>query len=164
MKLDAGGDDSDADYSRFTLMFTLFMSFSVATTVLSTIIITIRIFMHDNIGSTSNRKRYSKALEIIIESSALYSIALLVQIPFYVINNASENWVSSMEPYTEAVANSMAVSFRLNIYLLDHSLISGHRSCIDHATSIDGQSTPRYGMDAEWPMLRNPDDNNTFRR
>lgn len=87
------------------------MSFSVATTILSTLLIIIRILMSSKIGNTSARKRYSKPMEIIVESSALYSVAYLVHIPFIVSSSDISFIVSN---YTSTIAQTMTVSFHNN--------------------------------------------------
>jgi hypothetical protein len=56
-------------------------SLSVATTVLSTLIIVLRILMIWRMPGASRQPRIGLALEIIVESAALYSISALVYIP-----------------------------------------------------------------------------------
>jgi hydrogenase-4 membrane subunit HyfE len=53
---------------------------SAVTTILATLFIVTRILMVGRLPGTSS---YRSVIEIIVESAALYSIALLVYIPFY---------------------------------------------------------------------------------
>lgn len=102
------------------LMSTLNMSFSVATTILSTLLITIRILISSNFVNATNRNRYSKTIEILIESSALYSIAFLIEIPFYIMGSTTVNRVGMAEPCIDGIAQSMTVRCPLATLNVQH--------------------------------------------
>lgn len=91
--------------SKLTLTLTLSMAFTIATTILSTLLITARIIIASN---SNTRKRYSKPMEIIIESSALYSIAFLIYIPIFA---STVDSTKILYPYVDSIAQSMTVSF-----------------------------------------------------
>lgn len=102
------------------------MSFSVATTILSTLLITARILMAANAGKTGTQQPYSKSMEVIIESSALYTISFLVYIPFFSLSLTSD-WVATMLPYVESIAQSMTVRCPTFYFFMRHSTMNVSR-------------------------------------
>jgi hypothetical protein len=76
-------------------------SLSIGTTVLSTVIIAIRILMVSHLPGTSHQPRI--AMEIIVESAALYSISAIVYTPM-IGNSAAATYAMYAEIFFAYVA------------------------------------------------------------
>jgi hypothetical protein len=73
-----------------TTVATIYYSATLANTVISTILIIIRVlFLTGPSGAIRRIRLYRRVLEAIVESAALYSIVLLVYVPF--VSNTSDS-------------------------------------------------------------------------
>jgi hypothetical protein len=86
-------------------------SLSIATTILSTLIITVRIVMVYRMEGVGSQPRI--AVEILVESAALYFIAAIVYIPMIGPNNANP---ATYTQYAEIFFANMAVRILLSFY------------------------------------------------
>lgn len=133
-----------SNFDPYNLVFTLNISFSIATTVLSTLLITIRILMTGNIMNTSAQKRYRKPIEIIIESSAIYSSLLLLK-------SRLSWWIQTGWMRPTLTQMLLPRPWRSDLpKLYTHAKFKfqiGYRSDSHYATSINGEGSSRPWMD-----------------
>jgi hypothetical protein len=121
------------------------ISFSVSTTILSTLIIVIRIIMLSRMSDSArhtegwhHQNPSRTAIEIIIESAALYALASLAYIPVDAMINGFTSKPETYYMYVQLFWSDMAVSSFPNTPSLlsaGSSLFLGPRTGSDHAQS-----------------------------
>ncbi len=108
----------------YALGFVLSSSFVLATTLWCTLLIVYRIVTVARAGSDIGvgLRTYRHVIEVIVESSALYSVTLIMYLAAYIISDAP---VAYFDPLA-AVARVRSCSF-LSLQLRDHCCILGNR-------------------------------------
>lgn len=90
-------------YNKFAKFTLVYFVLSLCSTVICTSLIVYRIFTISRRSGLSTESPYRKVLEIIVESAVVYSIALLVYLPFLIRDDFSDG-------YPQAVLTSITVS------------------------------------------------------
>ncbi|KAK0185854.1 hypothetical protein F5146DRAFT_1143371 [Armillaria mellea] len=97
------GEYQDFTFSNsYTFNFVLYATFPLATTLWCTVLIVYRIITVSRAGGKAmggGVRAYLRLIEVLVESSALYSICLLLYVGFY----ATDSW---MGPYFDILAGS----------------------------------------------------------
>jgi len=91
---------------KFARFAAVYFSLSLASTVISTFLIVYRIITISRETNFASQGSYRKVIEIIIESAALYSLILIIYLPFLL----SPAFNSGYNGYAQAILTSIMVS------------------------------------------------------
>ncbi|KAJ7629081.1 hypothetical protein FB45DRAFT_919950, partial [Roridomyces roridus] len=93
-----------------TSLATSYMSLSLVTTSLSTILIIYRILMM-TARSTRHARGYTRVIEVMVESALLYSVALIVYLPYFTnLNTANDVYPNGVVAQMTGIAPTLIVA------------------------------------------------------
>jgi hypothetical protein len=102
-QIDPNSNLSTDDFNKFAKFSAVYFGLSLGSTTISTGLIVYRIVAVARDTGFHLESSYRKVLEIIVESAFLYSIMLIIYVPFLVRDDFSD-------AYPQAVLTSMIVS------------------------------------------------------
>ncbi|KAJ7613503.1 hypothetical protein FB45DRAFT_759174 [Roridomyces roridus] len=98
--------DADVTYFNFA---TPYFSLSLVTTCLATILIIYRIFMMSD-SETRKARGYTRVIEIIVESAFLYSVTLIVFLPYLVESSIDDGYPQVVLAQMTGIAPTLIVA------------------------------------------------------
>lgn len=125
-------------------------SLTLATNIIGTALIIIRIVRVTGVGS----RTYAGIIEILVESSLLYSFTNLVYLALYV-HDIYASYVSDANYYPQAMLDTVTVSYlTLGIDVLLTLCLSVYCSCLDHSTCRIRESASKRFMEKQLAYWR----------
>ncbi|KAK0220890.1 hypothetical protein EDD85DRAFT_1028451 [Armillaria nabsnona] len=93
------------------LLMILYLAFVLATTLWCTLMIIFRILSVGRASTGSGRptRVYRRTIEVLVESSALYAIFLLLDMPFLALQNAANNYTEVVAAFARGVAPTLLI-------------------------------------------------------